>query len=86
MKKEYANARDVLPPSLLRRIRAHWQGLLWIPILEGRRRKTRHDAARDRRIVRDHLRGRSTAELAQEFSLSRERIRQIVRQAKRRVR
>lgn len=84
MKKEYANARDVLPPSLLRQVQAHWQGLLWIPVRERRPRKTRADAARDRRIVRDHLRGRPTAELAEEFALSQERIRQIVRKAKRR--
>lgn len=75
--REYANASDVLPPRLLRQIQRHWQGLLWIPLLEDR--KTRGDGQRNEQIVREHSRGISTSELAEKYSLSQERIRQIVR-------
>lgn len=78
--RDYANAADVLPPGLLRKVQQHWQGLLWIPLLEGR--KTRGDRQRNRQILLEYDRGRTTAELAEKYSLSQERIRQIVRKGR----
>ena len=83
MKKRYANARDVLPPKLLRQVQRYWGGLLWVPLVDRRKLKRFADRERDRRIVREHRRGESTAALARRYCLSQERIRQIARAAKR---
>jgi Mor family transcriptional regulator len=82
MSGRHANAKDVLPPRLLLALQKYWQGSLWIPVTRARRRKTGKDAERNRRIVRAYGRGMSMRRLGQSFSLSQERIRQIVRGAK----
>lgn len=76
----YANAADVLPPRLLRRIQAYWWGLLWIPSPAGGKRQDQK--LRDARIRRLHAQGLTPADLAREFHLTAERIRQIVRRGK----
>jgi Mor family transcriptional regulator len=80
----YANAKNVLPGTLLRKVQAYFQGgLLWIPPIARRRLKTRKDAERNRRIFRDKAKGLSTTLLAEKYGLSEERIRQVLREAKR---
>lgn len=73
MSETYANARDVLPPALLRKVQRHWQGMLWVP----RAPKRRLRLERDRLLLMRYRRGGTIATLAREFGLSRERVRQI---------
>lgn len=81
---DYGNARDVLPARLLREVQKRFEGgLLWVPARARQRRKTRRDAERNRQIVRDRRSGRCARELARRHRLSVERIRQIVKEAKR---
>ena len=82
----YANAREVLPPELLAQVQQHFEGgLLWIPVRARRRRKTRVDLERNRRIIREKEAGATNRTLAQKYGLSEERVRQIVSASKRRT-
>ena len=77
----YANAREILPASIVDQVQRFFEGgLLWVPSRERRRRKTREQEERNRRIVRDYDRGASTSALAARHGLSTERIRQILRE------
>lgn len=80
---EYANARDVLPEALLRRVQRYWAGMLWVPPPDRRRFKTRGHEERNGRMRRDRRRGLSLGSLAKKYRLSRERVRQIVASGKR---
>ncbi len=73
------SAADVLPPKLLSEVQKHYQGLLWVPVVKRRDRRSAALAARDRRIARERRSGIGTARLAKKHGLSRERIRQILR-------
>lgn len=73
------SAAEVLPPALLREVQKHYQGLLWVPVVKRRDRRTAERATRDSRIVRESRRGAATDRLAKKYGLSRERIRQILR-------
>jgi Mor family transcriptional regulator len=80
----YANAREALPRELLAQVQRHFEGgLLWIPVRARRRLKTSVDLERNLRIVRERRCGASTRFLAQKYGLSEERVRQIVKSAKR---
>ncbi len=84
MIEAYANARDVLPRPLLKKIQERFEGgLLWIPARARRRRKTREAAARDLQIRDERRGGASIPDLSRKYGLSEERIRQITRRPKR---
>lgn len=78
----YANAKDVLPSQLVAEIQKYFEGMLWIPVRARRRRKTRKDIIRNRAILAAHARGVPTMEIARRFTLSPQRIRQILQEAK----
>lgn len=80
LKTSYSNAKDILPPGLLRQLQEHFQGgLLWVPPLKPGAARARYLEARNRRIAADRRRGKSIAALGAAYGLTAERIRQIVR-------
>lgn len=76
--KRYANAVDVLPPPLARKLLGLVRGRVWIPVRRRRRFKTAGDPARNRRIRELARGGWTLQEIAEEVRLCKERVRQIL--------
>lgn len=72
MKRDYANAKDVLPPDLLRSVQEHFTGLLWVPS------DTCFYHERRRLVLALKDQGISTREIARLSGVTPRRVRQIV--------
>jgi len=72
VKREYANAKDVLPPDLLRSVQEHFTGLLWVPS------DTCFYHERRRLVLALKQQGISTREIARLSGVTPRRVRQIV--------
>lgn len=72
MKRDYANAKDVLPSELLRAIQEHFTGLLWVPS------DTCFYHERRRLVLALKEQGISTTEVARLAGITPRRVRQIV--------
>ena len=71
MKRDYANAKDVLPPDLLRSVQEHFTGLLWVPS------DTCFYHERRRLVLALKEQGISTREIAKLSGVTPRRVRQI---------
>ena len=71
-RKNYANAKDVLQPELLKEVQKHCSGLLWIPSL-GRFYQERRDL-----VVALHLQGVSTVEISNLAGVTVRRVNQVL--------
>ncbi len=76
--RRYANAADVLPAALARKLVRYVRGRVWIPVRRRRRFKTACDPARNRRIRELSRQGWTVGEIAEEVRLCKERVRQIL--------
>ncbi len=72
VKRDYANAKDVLPPELLRAIQEHFTGLLWVPS------DTCFYHERRKLVLALKDQGISTREIARLSGVTPRRVRQIV--------
>ncbi len=72
VKRYYANAKDVLPPDLLRSVQEHFTGLLWVPS------DTCFYHERRRLVLALKEQGISTREIARLSGVTPRRVRQIV--------
>jgi len=72
VKRDYANAKDVLPPELLRAVQEHFIGLLWVPS------DTCFYHERRRLVLALKEQGISTREIARLSGVTPRRVRQIV--------
>ena len=71
----HTNARDVLPPEVLEQVQAHFSGgYLYVPFRKHARR-----IRRDLEIFRMFNDGKSIAEIAETFLLTRRAVRYILR-------
>ena len=71
-RKNYANAKDVLPQDLLDKVQKHYSGLLWIPA-PGRFYQERWDL-----VVALHLQGVSTVEISNLAGVTVRRVNQVL--------
>lgn len=71
MKRDYANAKDVLPSDLLRALQEHFTGLLWVPS------DTCFYHERRRLVLALKDQGISTREIARLSGVTPRRVRQI---------
>ena len=71
VKREYANAKDVLPPDLLHAVQEHFTGLLWVPS------DTCFYHERRRLVLALKGQGISTREIARLSGVTPRRVRQI---------
>jgi len=71
VKRDYANAKDVLPPDLLRTVQEHFTGLLWVPS------DTCFYHERRRLVLALKDQGISTREIARLSGVTPRRVRQI---------
>jgi DNA-binding NarL/FixJ family response regulator len=76
---EYKNACDVLPEELVRKLQSIYTGPVWIPAVARRRIKTQGMDERDENIRELHRQGKSIGEITETVLLSRERVRQIIK-------
>jgi predicted transcriptional regulator len=76
MDRQYANAKKVLPPELLRSVQGHFTGLLWVPSTTSAHHKRRMLVL----ALKDQ--GTSTREIARLSGITRRRVRQIVRETR----
>jgi predicted transcriptional regulator len=72
LKRRYANAKDVLPPELLRAVQEQFTGLLWVP------GDTCFYLERRRLVLALKNQGISTREIARLSGITPRRVRQIV--------
>jgi predicted transcriptional regulator len=72
VKRDYANAKDVLPPDLLRSVQEHFTGLMWVPS------DTCFYHERRRLVLALKDQGISTREIARLSGVTPRRVRQIV--------
>ena len=72
VKRDYANAKDALPPDLLRAVQEHFTGLLWVPS------DTCFYHERRRLVLALKEQGISTREIARLSGVTPRRVRQIV--------
>ena len=72
---EHVNARDVLPPELLKELQRHCSGYIYVPetreFYEERRRE----------VIKLRRQGAGTHEIAQRVHLCERRVRQLVAKA-----
>jgi len=73
--KNYANAKDVLPEELLRELKKHHTGFLWIPKNENREK-------RKKLVITLHGEGMTANEISRVSGLSARRISQIIKEHK----
>jgi predicted transcriptional regulator len=71
VKRDYANAKDVLPPDLLRAVQEHFTGLMWVPS------DTCFYHERRRLVLALKEQGISTCEIAKLSGVTPRRVRQI---------
>jgi len=71
VKRDYANAKDVLPSDLLRALQEHFTGLLWVPS------DTCFYHERRRLVLALKDQGISTREIARLSGVTPRRVRQI---------
>ena len=76
LNRRYANAKDVLPPDLLRTVQQHFAGLLWVPA------DTHLYAVRRKLVLALSDQGIHTREIAQVAGVTPRRVRQILAQAR----
>ena len=76
LNRQYANAKDVLPPDLLRTVQQHFAGLLWVPA------DTHLYAVRRKLVLALRDQGIHTREIAQLAGVTPRRVRQILAQAR----
>jgi len=72
VKRDYANAKDVLPPELLRAVQEHFIGLLWVPS------DTCFYHERRQLVIALHEQGINTKEIAQLSGVTTRRVNQIL--------
>jgi hypothetical protein len=72
--KNYANANDVLPDDLLREVKKHHTGFLWIP--KGESREKRRTL-----VIALHGQGMSAKEISRVVGLSARRVSQIIKES-----
>lgn len=75
----YANAAQILPPTLLRAVRKHATGLLWVPAASRCLDKTRGLRRRDAEIRLARRQGARLREIARRFHRSVTRVCEICR-------
>lgn len=75
----YKNARDVLPERILRKLQDVYIGLVWVPGSNKKKVKEIGKAERNRKMIELYSNGKSIKALANEFFLSAERVRQIIK-------
>jgi hypothetical protein len=73
--KNYANAKDVLPDDLLREVKKHHTGFLWIPKDESREKKRKL-------VIALHGEGMTANEISRVAGLSARRISQMIKEHK----
>ena len=76
------NASNVLPEKLLKRVQRVFTGEIWIPVVKKHRIKKKDDRDRNKEILRLHSQGKTLDEIARTVFVCRERVRQIVRNGK----
>ena len=76
LNRQYANAKDVLPPDLFRTVQQHFAGLLWVPA------DTHLYAVRRKLVLALRDQGIHTREIAQLAGVTPRRVRQILAQAR----
>ena len=76
LKRRYANAKDVLPPELLRAVQEQFTGLLWVP------GDTCFYQERRRLVLALKSQGISTREIARLSGVTPRRVRQIVAESR----
>ena len=74
--RPYANAKDVLPPELLRTLQQHFTGLLWVPA------DTHFHAVRRKLVLALRDQGLSAIEIAPLAGVTPRRVRQILAKAR----
>ena len=72
MNHRYANAKNALPPALLREVQQHFTGMLWIPA------DTQFFALRRKLVLALKDQGVSTREIGKLAGITPRRVRQIV--------
>jgi RecA/RadA recombinase len=76
--KNYANAKDVLPPELLEQVREHYTGNLYVP--------GKNDAKQKRELIITLAKsGADTAEIASIAGVSTRRVNQVIAKKRRRT-
>jgi len=78
------NARNVLPEKLLKKVQRVFTGEIWIPVIRKHRLKKKDDKDRNREILRLHRQGKSLEDIAQTVFVCKERVRQIIRNGRKR--
>ena len=76
LSRRYANARNVLPPDLLRTLQQHFTGLLWVPA------DTHFYETRRKLVLALRDQGVHTREIAQLAGVTPRRVRQILARAR----
>ena len=74
----YKNAREIFPEWLLMRLQDCYLGRVWVP---GKKRKIKEigKAERDIKMIKLYSEGKRVKDLADEFFLTKERVRQILK-------
>ena len=75
----YANARDVLPEELVKKLQSIHTGLVWVSAKKRRVIKSGDKKERNMKIIEIYSGGMSVSDIADEFFLSKERVRQIIK-------
>jgi hypothetical protein len=76
--KNYANAKDILPPELLEQVREHFTGTLYIP--------EKNDVNRNRDLIITLAKsGAGAAEIARIAGVSTRRVNQVIARKRRRT-
>jgi RecA/RadA recombinase len=76
--KNYANAKDVLPPELLEQVREYYTGNLYVP--------GKNDAKQKRELIITLAKsGADTAEIASIAGVSTRRVNQVIAKKRRRT-
>jgi hypothetical protein len=76
--KNYANAKDVLPPELLEQVREHFTGNLYVPGKDEVKSRTEL-------IIKLAKVGANTAEIAKIAEVSTRRVNQVISKKRRRT-
>jgi transposase-like protein len=76
--RNYANAKDVLPPELLKQVQEHYKGNLYIPGKDEAKPRTEL-------IVTLAKSGADTAEIARIAGVSTRRVNQVISKKRRRT-
>ena len=72
VKHKYGNAKDILPPELLREVQQHFTGMMWVPA------HTQFFAVRRKLVLALKGQGVSAREIAKLAGVTPRRVRQIL--------